>query len=93
MARKKNGGLVAVYWWDAGSGADEEEAADHHRVSVGFQINRNRKGIWISMEEDCLSGVHFILRAMIERVVELPSLEPPKIHGGQCSDSRTPQDS
>lgn len=62
----KAGSVVLVRWHDAGSGATEEEAAGHHRVSVGFLVKRNRAGIWLSMESDQLSGIHFIKRSMLE---------------------------
>ena len=66
--------LVLVHWHDAGSGTDEDDAENHYRCSVGFQTKRNRRGIWISMEDDGLSMVHFIPRGMIQSVAPLTRL-------------------
>ena len=57
--------IVEVYWWDAGSGADIEEAQNHHRVSVGYLVRDDDMGVVITMEPDMLSGVHFITRPMV----------------------------
>ena len=64
--------IVIVEWHDAGSGVDCDDAANHHRESVGFLVKRNRAGIWIAMESDQLSDVHFIPRGMVERVTAVP---------------------
>ena len=64
MARPA-GSVVVVRWHDAGSASTPEEAARIVRESVGFLIRENRKGIWLSMEPDALSAVHFIPRGMI----------------------------
>lgn len=64
MARPA-GSVVVVRWHDAGSASTPEEAAHIVRESVGFLIRENRKGIWITMEPDALSSVHFIPRGMI----------------------------
>ena len=60
-----------MHWHDAGSGVDCDDAAEHHRQSVGWLVKRNRAGVWISMESDGLSQVHFIPRGMVEKVVDL----------------------
>lgn len=60
--------LVLVFWWDAGSGHDIDDASNHHRKSVGFLIEQNEKGVFIAMEDDALSGVHFVPLGMIEEV-------------------------
>lgn len=57
--------IVAVSWWDAGSGADVDEAQSHHRLSVGFLVQDDEKGVVLAMEDDMLSGVHFVTRAMV----------------------------
>jgi hypothetical protein len=59
------GELVLVRWHDAGSAETAEEAAAIVRESVGFFVRRNRAGLWLSMERDQLSQVHFIPRGMI----------------------------
>ena len=60
--------IVAVSWWDAGSGTSVEEAKNHHRLSVGFLVEDNEDGVVIAMEDDLLSGVHFITRPMVEGI-------------------------
>lgn len=63
--------IVIVTWLDAGSGSSEEEAAGHIRRSVGYMTRKSKKGIWISMEDDVLSGVHFIPRGMVLGIQEI----------------------
>lgn len=59
------GSVVVVRWHDAGSASTPDEAARIVRESLGFLIRENRKGIWLTMEPDALSAVHYIPRGMI----------------------------
>ena len=74
--------LVAVKWLDAGSGDDEEEANGHMRYSAGFEVKRvldgheDGRGIWIAMEEDAGSSVHYIPEGMIRTVIPLAPVIP-----------------
>ena len=64
--------VLIVSWYDAGSGADIAEAASHHRKSIGYPVRQEPGvGVWISMEPDQLSGVHFIPWGMIELIQTL----------------------
>lgn len=71
MGGMKKGSVVEVRWHDAGSGRDEDEAAAHIRTSVGYLQRRGTKGVWIAMESDALSDVHFIPAGMVIRVSRL----------------------
>ena len=64
--------IVIVRWHDAGSGYDEDDAASHYRNSIGYQTKRTRAGIWLSMEDDGFSHVHFIPRGMVLSVTPIP---------------------
>ena len=73
---------MAVKWLDAGSGTDETEASSHLRYSAGFETNRilnqadPAAGIYIAMEEDAGSDVHFIPEGMIITVTPLAPVVP-----------------
>ena len=63
--------LIIVCWHDAGSGDTLEEAASHVRLSAGFEMRNDELGVWLSMEDDMLSGVHFIPLAMIQSIQQI----------------------
>lgn len=61
--------IIVVDWWDAGSGHDCDEAANIFRKSVGYEVRREQGfGVWISMEDDQLSSVHFVPWGMIRSI-------------------------
>lgn len=60
--------LALVSWHDAGAGADVAESKAHHRISAGYLVENNDEGVVLSMEDDVLSGVSFVPRAIVEEV-------------------------
>lgn len=72
--------IVIVRWHDAGSGADCEEASNHFRCSVGYRVKtvrppEKKAGIYIAMESDCLSNVHYIPWAMVVSITPIKAID------------------
>ncbi len=68
--------VLIISWLDAGSASDVGEASNYHRKSIGYPVKQETgKGVWISMEPDQLSGVHFIPWGMISKIetVQVPN--------------------
>jgi len=71
--------IVIVHWHDAGAGHTAEEAKSHFRQSVGFEVeNVPGDGVLMSMEEDQLSGLHFIPWPYIKRIERIKRAETPE---------------
>ena len=61
--------VIIVSWLDAGSGADMQECSNYHRKSVGYPVKQEPGvGVWLTMEPDQMSGVHFIPWGMISKI-------------------------
>lgn len=71
---KRDKQIVIVRWHDAGSGDTNRQAASHIRDSIGYLVKWRKKGIWLSMERDRLSGVHFIPEGMVIDVTKFQVL-------------------
>ena len=68
--------IVIVEWWDAGAAHTPEEAESIFRRSVGYEVrSQPGHGIHLAMEEDQLSGVHFIPWPMVRNVTPLTASE------------------
>lgn len=64
--------IIIITWHDAGAGHTPEEAKSHIRQSVGFEVeNTPGSGVLIAMEEDQLSGVHWIPWPYIKKIERL----------------------
>ena len=70
--------IIIVHWHDAGSGHSVEDAKNHYRESVGFEVeNIPGEGVVIVMESDELSNdYHYIPWPYIKRIERIKRAEP-----------------